>query len=84
MCLVDIPGKLVGFFVRSFVFEKWSVDLGKKGCVLGERAQGGMEERQSVIEMQCMREEFKKLEKKKNFCFSLTSPDFPKHSHTVT
>lgn len=66
MCLVDIPGKLVGFFVRSFL--KNGVDLGKKECVLGGRAQRGMEERQSVIEMQCMRE-LKKLEKKKISAF---------------
>lgn len=57
MCLVDIPGRLVRFFVCLFL-KNGGGDLGKKGCVLGERAQGGMEERQTVIEIQCMKEEF--------------------------
>ena len=57
----------MGLFVHLFLNN--GVDLGKKGCVLGKRAQGGMEERQYVIEMQCMREELKKLEKKKISAF---------------
>lgn len=40
--LVDIPGRLVRFFVCLFL-KNGGGDLGKKECVLGERAQGGME-----------------------------------------
>ena len=39
MCVVDIPGNFVGFFVCSFVFEQWSRS-GEEGMCVGEKGTG--------------------------------------------